>query len=460
MSVPVTEIVRRSGVVLALPVNVDRSVVYHLCAGLASHADAFAAGEGDVIAAYDFASERGETVLAVSHIGRRAVEARPDIAIVLGNPVVDALRIDSFTTPDAPEATLRAEVFLLRVARDIARIYAGLVCDDVGAIYSPLDLDARVAAGLPRETSFAFDAAVGASIEVLRDGRARANIAFPELTGATEPSECAPDIALATASVFVVMSPHVPIITATRIAFARYKVRSLPVVVFAPLLLAGDALVLRAAGIFVARSAGELGEALALNAPTGMALQQIVPRNPYGRDEIALYASSNLGIDEVSVRVERRTVEIAQLAGRGFADQPVVAIEDAVVDGRGVPVRLARYAFPGTVLDVYHLSLVGAHPLLAALVAARAEVQDVVDRDLANVVVCESLVENESTSQAADALAVSLLAQLSIGAWAVAQDDSGALFDPQHLIELSAARRGRGGSWNERVATAGLFAES
>jgi hypothetical protein len=444
----------RSGVVVALPLPADLSHIYNLCATFAIHAEQFAPGERDVIAVFDFASTLGETALAVSHIGADAIESRPDIAVVLGYPVVDAVRIDSYTTPDAPENALRAEILLLRIARDIARLYGGLVCDDLGAIYDPTELEDRVARGLPRETTFAFAVAASMLIDTIRDRPIAAHIALPDLNGERAPSECAPDLALAGASIFIVMGPHVPLITATRIAFVASAAPSIPVVVFAPNLLEGDASVLRSAGVAVARSANEL--TTTLGDADSTSLQRIVPATPYARDEVVFFATTNLGCEAVNAFIAHRLLEIAELAGRGFVDQPIVVSEDSELGHGSAPARLARFAFSGTVLDLYHLDVSRAHPLLVALIGARGELHDLYDRNIANAIVCEFLASGETPSEVADAFAMSLLAELAAREPSITQDDSGAVFDAVQLAGLSARRCGRVESWTERIAIASL----
>jgi len=118
---------------------------------------------------------------------------------------------------------------------------------------------------------------------------------------------------------------------------------------------------------------------------------------------------------------------------------------------------LAHFAFSGTLLELYHLDLARAHPLLLALVGARGELRDLFGREITNAIVCEFLAFEESPNDVADAFAMSLLAELSAREPSIAQDDSGAIFDAEQLAGLSVRRRGRAESWNERVTVAGLF---
>jgi hypothetical protein len=445
--------IRRSGVVIALPFRADRTTVFEQCARSSVSADLFSAGERDVVAAFGF--EDGETVLAVSHIGAGAASERPDVAQLLGHPVVDAVRVESFVSPTRPDAALRAEVLLVRVARDIANLYGGIVCDDVGAIYERDDLDDLVARGLPREASFAFGVAAMAALNAGRGYPLPTHIDLPDLDPALAPSECAPDVALDIASIVVVRGPHVPVIAAARIAVLAGLRAGLPLVVFAPELGLNDAAILRAAGLIVCVSSEELEATLELLGST-RTIAQIIAPNSYGREEIALYAAGDLNLDVLRIFTARRSFDVAELAGADAGDQPAIVLRDAgAAHDVRLPVRLARFAFRGAILDLYHLDVLRAHPLLAALMGARAEVASLVP-DARYAVVCESLVERDAGAASADVLSISLLGELALRAPCVAQDDSGALFDATGLARMAARRRGRSSSWNEDVALAEL----
>ncbi len=388
--------------------------------------------------------------------------APPEIARLLGDAPAGAVRIETLVRPEELEATSRAEAILSACAADLALRFAALAYDDLGFVYDPVELDTIGKRGVSRAESFAYLAALALREAPGEETAAEAEeIDLGNVQRLAAPNLPFPDLATSSSVVFAAAGPRVPLVDLTRIVMAcagdrRTNPRRRPVIVFGPALEAGERRALYEIGIetidAVAGLAPEDGDKFVIDDSSPV-------RQRARRDELALF--SPLPIDARRARdiLAGLILDLRESPCAGDASMPrsmeCVAPDPSVLPG--FPIAIGKFEYARAGVEMYHLDLETAHPLLRASVKRRGEIEAVLGsppRSVTLIELARTAEDGEEDFLRADAISVAVAQAFYSAARTLAADATGTLFGPDELMKLVTTRQGRSQSWSARLARA------
>ncbi|MGP6159025.1 MAG: hypothetical protein ACLPYS_16210 [Vulcanimicrobiaceae bacterium] len=396
-----------------------------------------------------------------------AESAPPEITRLLGSAPGGHLRIEAVVHPAEPEAARRAEILLTSCAADLALRCTGLVRDDLGFVYDPVELDAIGKRSGSRDESFAYLAALA-----LRDMHPAepSDYGDPPLSSVERlaaPTLPFPDLAATHALVFAASGPRLPLVDLTRIVMAasgdaRANPGRRPVLAFAPALEDTERRALHAIGV----ESVDTVEALApADGSEFVSDDSHRLRERPQRDELMLFSPLPVDVQRARDVLEGLMIDLRESPAAEDASMPrsmrCIAEDPSVVPG--FPIAIGTFDFPHASVDVYHLDLGTAHPVLRASVGDRVDIAAVLGAAPRSVTIVELAQTDDGGDRdflRADAFSVAIAQAYLAATRALAADAMGTLFGPDELTRLVSARQGRSQSWSARVARMRLNART